>query len=126
MTIEEIRNIIEEAEYNYIGVRADSRDYQVGEIIDNSHQLFEDPQYDDSFTELLYPCVLDGPYAGFYDGGELDGTCALAISRNNIEEMLEAVKAYGKKIYLIGGNTMEYGYDEDEIIIRNAEVIAVL
>lgn len=25
---------------------------------------------------------------------------------------------------LIGGNSMEYGYDEDEIIIKNAEVIA--
>ena len=29
MTIEEIRNIIEEAEYGYIGIRADSRDYQL-------------------------------------------------------------------------------------------------
>ena len=45
MTIEEIRNIIEEAEYDYIGIRADSRDYQIGEVMDNSHQLFQDPQY---------------------------------------------------------------------------------
>ena len=35
MTIEEIRNIIEEAEYDYIGIRADSRDYQIGEVMDN-------------------------------------------------------------------------------------------
>lgn len=126
MTIEEIRDLINGAEYEYIGIRADERDYQIGEIMDNSHQLFEDPQYDDSFTELLYPCVLDGPYAGFYDGGELNGTCALGITENNIEEMLEAVKNYGEKFYLIGGKTIEYGYDEDEIIIKNAEVIAVL
>ena len=39
MTIEEIRNIIEEAEYGYIGIRADSRDYQIGDVMDNSHQL---------------------------------------------------------------------------------------
>lgn len=31
MTIEEIRNLISEAEYDYIGIRADSRDYQIGE-----------------------------------------------------------------------------------------------
>jgi hypothetical protein len=40
--------------------------------------------------------------------------------------MLEAVKSYGDKIYLIGGNAMEYGNDVDEIIIKEAEVIAVL
>ena len=117
MTIEEIRNIIEEAEYGYIGIRADSRDYQIGDVMDNSHQLFQDPQYND---------IYEGPYAGFYDAGELNGTCALSVSENNIEKMLEAVKNYGEKIYLIGGNSMEYGNDEDEIIIRNAEVIAVL
>lgn len=127
MTIEEIRNLISKAEYGYIGIRADDRDYQVGEVMDNSHQLFQDPQYTDfEYTELLYPYISEGPYAGFYDGGELDGTCALSVSENNIEEMLKAVKNYGEKTYLIGGNVMQYGNDKDEIIIRNAEVIAVL
>ena len=98
MKIEEIRNLISEAEYDYIGIRADDRDHQIGEVMDNSHQLFQ----------------------------ELDGTCALEVSENNIEEMIEAVKSYGEKIYLIGGNSMEYGNDVDEIIIRDAEVIAVL
>ena len=36
------------------------------------------------------------------------------------------VKSYGKKYYLIGGDSMEYGYDDGEIISRDAEVIAVL
>ena len=40
--------------------------------------------------------------------------------------MIGRVKTYGKKIYLIGGDSMEYGYDDGEIIIREAEVIAVL
>ena len=127
MTIEEIRNLIGEVEYDYIGIRADDRDYQIGEVMDNSHQLFQDPQYADfECTELLYPYISDGPYTGFYDGGELDGTCALEVSENNIEEMIEAVKSYGEKTYLIGGNVMQYVNDKDEIIIRDAEVIAVL
>lgn len=127
MKIEEIIKLISEAEYDYIGIRADDRDYQIGEVMDNSHQLFQDPQYTDfECVELLYPYISEGPYAGLYDGGELDGTCALSVSENNIEEILEAAKNYGEKIYLIGGNSMKYGNDVDEIIIRDAEVIAVL
>lgn len=33
MTIEEIRKLISEAEYDYIGIRADDRDYQIGEVM---------------------------------------------------------------------------------------------
>lgn len=119
MTVEEIKNLIEDAEFEYIGIRADSRDYKVGEVMDNSHQLFQDA---DCGGEL----VEEGPYAGFYDAGELDGTCALKASEDNVEEMIAKVKAYGKKIYLIGGDSMEYGYDAGKIIIREAEVIASL
>ena len=126
MTVEEIRELISKSEYDCIGIRADSREYQAGEAVDNSHQLFQDPQYNDDYTELLYPYISEGPYAGFYDAGELNGACALEVSVNNIEEMLKKVKSYGNKYYLIGGDSMEYGYDADEIIIRDAEVIAVL
>lgn len=119
MTVETIKNIIEDAEFDYIGIRADNRDYNIGDIMDNSHQLFQDSNCGGKLVE-------EGPYAGMYDAGELNGTCALKITEDNIDEMMERVKAYGKKYYLIGGDTMEYGYDDDEIIIRNAEVIAVL
>lgn len=116
MTVEEIKNLIEDAEFEYIGIRADSRDYKVGEVMDNSHQLFQDADCGGKLVE-------EGPYAG-----ELDGTCALKASEDNVEEMIAKVKAYGKgkKIYLIGGDSMEYGYDAGEIIIREAEVIASL
>lgn len=126
MTVEEIRELISKSEYDYIGIRADNRGYQAGEVVDNSHQLFQDPQYNDTYTELLYPYICEGPYAGFYDAGELNGVCALEISENNIEKKIEAIKSYGEKFYLIGGNTMEYGNDVDEIIIKDAKVIAVL
>lgn len=44
MTIEEIRNLI-------------------GEVMDNSHQLFQDPQYTDfECTELLYPYIYAKAY----------------------------------------------------------------
>lgn len=126
MIVEEIRELISKSEYDYIGIRADSREYQAGEVVDNSHQLFQDPQYNDTYTEVLYPYICEGPYAGFYDAGELNGVCALEVSENNIVEMLKKVKSYGNKYYLIGGDSMEYGNDMDEIIIKDAKVIAVL
>ena len=36
--------------------------------------------------------------------------------------MIEAVKSYVEKTYLIGGNVMQYGNDKDEIIIIYAIV----
>ena len=126
MTVEEIRELISKSEYDCIGIRADSREYQIGETVNNSHQLFQDPQCNDTYTALLYSYISEGPYAGFYDAGELNGVCALEVSENNIEKMIEAIKSYGEKFYLIGGNTMEYGNDVDEIIIQDAKVIAVL
>ena len=88
MTVEEIRELISKSEYDHIGIRADNREYQAGEVVDNSHQLFQDPQYNDDYTELLYPYICEGPYAGFYDAGELNGACALEVSENNIEKMI--------------------------------------
>ena len=68
--------------------------------MDNSHHLFEDPKYNDDYTELLYPYISKGVCVGFYDAGKLNGTYALRISENNIEEMFKRVISYGSKYYL--------------------------
>ena len=128
MTAAEIKRICEESDFSYFGIRADDMEYQIGDICNNSHQLFQDPFFDD-FGNLLYPAVEDpeSPYYGYYDAGELDGTCAVKFNPDNedsIESALEAVKMYsGKNFYIIAGDTMEYGNDAGEIIIIEAEVI---
>ena len=66
MERKEIEKIISNSDYDVYGLRKDDRLCSVGEILPNSHQLYQDPQYtDDSFTELLYPLVTEGIYKGF-------------------------------------------------------------
>ena len=47
MIAADIKNILNEREYCYYGLRADSFDYEIGDLTNVSHQLFPDPQYDD-------------------------------------------------------------------------------
>lgn len=75
---EEILKILKEDKYNAYGLRADSRKCKIGEVLPNSHQLYQDPWYTDgSMDELLYPYIEDGIYAGYYDAGELNGTSSM-------------------------------------------------
>lgn len=131
MTVEDIKRICEDSYFGYFGLRADDMEYQAGDICNDSHQLFQDPDFDEE-GELIYPAIEDpeSPYYGFYDAGELDGTCAVKFNpdnENSIEAALETVKMYsGKNLYIIAGYSMEYGNDEDEVIIREAEVLALV
>lgn len=128
MTVNEIQEICEKSRHGYFGLRADDMDYQVGDICNNSHQLFQDPDFDE-FDELIYPEVLDenSPYYGFFDAGELNGTCAVGFNEDyepSIAKALEAIENYfGEYLYIIAGNSIEYGNDENEIIIKDAEVL---
>lgn len=75
-------------------------------------------------------------------GTTLDGACAVVIDTNHLfldgsddNELEEAIEKamktskgyYGDQTLLIGGNDhWEYGWDEDEVIIRDAKVLAVI
>lgn len=128
MTVQEIKKVCEDALFGYYGIRADDLEYQIGATCNNSHQLFQDPDFDEE-ENLIYPAINnpESPYYGFYDAGELDGTCAVKFDPNNensISVALNTVKTYsGKNLYIIAGDSMEYGNDEEEVLIRNAEVI---
>ena len=128
MTVQEIQEICGNSYFGYFGLRADDMEYRIGDICNNSHQLFQDPDFDED-GELIYPEIEDpeSPYYGFYDAGELDGTCAVRFNpedENSTEVALETVKIYsGNNLYIIAGDSMEYGNDDGEIIIRDAEVV---
>ena len=124
MTAQEIRKAIEESEYEVFGLRSDSFVYEIGDTANYSHELFQDPM-EDLDGNLLFPLIEEGPYAGFYDAGELDGTCAVEVTLDNVEEALNEVKMYeGEYIYLIAGRYGHGGNDIGEIIIPDAEIIA--
>ena len=47
MERKEIEKIISNSDYDVYGLRKDDRLCSVGEILPNSHQLYQDPQYTD-------------------------------------------------------------------------------
>ena len=52
---------------------------------------------------------------------ELDGTCAVKL-----EDAQLANSYFGNHVAIIGSDSMEYGQDLGEIILRDAEVLEVL
>ena len=127
LTVEDIKNAISGTDFEVYGLRVDSGiRYSVGDTASNSHQLYQDPLFDMD-DELVYPLIEDGIYKGFYDAGELDGSCAIGFDANNdasIGRAIEMVKIYlGDCIHVLGGNYAQRGEDAGELIIRNAEVL---
>lgn len=121
-----IQAIIDQQEYNYYGIRKDDYEYNVDDTCYNSHSLFQDPDYDYE-GNLIYPYCDSGPYEGFYDGGELDGTCAIGIYDGGVRQALRRMKTYvGDHLYLIGSDYIEEGNDTDEFVMEDATVLLQL
>lgn len=101
--IENIMNRIEEirddSEYEYIGVRVQENEFTEGEVLNNSFVWVDGEMTDE----------------------ELDGTCAVKL-----EDAELANSYFGDHVAIIGSNSMEYGQDLGEIILRDAEVIEVV
>ncbi len=127
---EEILEIVrnEDTVNDCFGVRWDRAKYNVGDDLHNSHQLYQDQEYDQD-DNPIYP-EGKGRYKGYYDAGELNGTCSIGI------DFYDTAKVIAKKIeyslsysfdndsnfYLIQGHSAEGGADIDEWIITNAKV----
>ena len=126
LSIKEIKEVIANTEYNFYGIRVDAFQYNIGDIANNSHQLFQDPDYDEE-GELIYPYINDGIYEGFYDAGELNGTCTIEFNAeddDSIQRAIEQLELYfGSNFHVLGGDYAEYGNDYGEIIIADAEVL---
>lgn len=129
MTVEEIKKAIAGSDYEFYGIRVDDGiRYNVGDIANNSHQLFRDPFYGDD-DNLVYPYIEDGIYSGFYDAGELPGTCTIGFDPDDDESIARAIDAmmyYGDYIHVLGGDCAEGGNDMGELIIADATVLCAV
>ena len=105
-TIEEIRKIIDDGEYEHYGLRVYRGDsVNVGDTLHNSYVWVDGKQTEE----------------------ELNGVSSLEVKSNNIERILEKLGQYkwGESgIILVGGDIREWGEDEGEIIIRKARCLA--
>lgn len=126
--LEEIKKAIENTCFDSYGIRVDECKYEVGDIANNSHELYQDPDFDED-GNLIYP-EGEGIYEGFYDAGEIDGTCTIGFDPEDdesIQTAIERVRIYwGKYVTVVGGDGYGWGNDPGELIICNAEVLAVI
>lgn len=97
--MERIDEIKDSYDYGYIGVRVQEDEFVLGEILNNSFVWIDGEMTDE----------------------ELNGTCAVKIDDTEL-----AKHYFGDHVAIIGGDSIEYGQDLGEIIIRDAEVLEVI
>lgn len=97
--INRIEKIEDAYDYGYIGIRVSKNEFTEGEILDNSFVWVDGRMTDE----------------------ELDGTCAIMLKDAKL-----ANSYFGNHVAIIGSDSMEYGQDLGEIILRDAEVLEVI
>lgn len=130
MTKEKIVDAINQnTDFEFFGLRCDFHGYEIGDVCENSHQWWQDADNLDNFDELTED-EISAKYneeMQCYDGGELDGVCAVKVTEETVDNALsriEKIYNFGGEIILVAGNYAEEGNDVGEIIIENAIVIA--
>ena len=120
LTKENIMKVmIENNEYEFFGLRHDSHVYAIGEEVNRSHQWYQDDPSEWG-EELPYNEEL-----GLWDGGELEGTCAIEVEDGNIENAMRVSAGYeGGHLYLIASEEAWGGNDYMESIMAEAVVVA--
>lgn len=129
LTKDIILNAIENGEYDVYGIRYDYHDYTIGDVCENSRQWWQDVENVDPNGELTEEelAALYNDENGCYDGGELDGVCAVRVTADTIDEAINRMSQYdwgGCQLILVAGYDATEGNDPEEIIIENATVIA--
>lgn len=105
-------------EFEWYGIRADDKKYEIGEICELSHNWWQDnPEDGSEYNKEL----------GLWDGGELDGTCAINCTDDldDLSKIVELVKNtyLAEHIYLIGSDACHSGNDANEIVMTDAEIL---
>nr|WP_288793464.1 hypothetical protein [uncultured Eubacterium sp.] len=114
-----VKVISENSEYEFFGLRHDSHVYEIGEEVSRSHQWFQDDPTEWG-EDLPYNAEL-----GLWDGGELDGTCAVEVTEGGVEKAIKEANKYdGGHLYLIASREAWGGNDYGEVIMPDAIVVA--
>ena len=105
-----IDNLIENSGYEYIGLRAQEQEFSLGTITHNSVNWVDGTETDE----------------------ELDGVCAVSAMHRyalprDIEKRIAAMDRYpGEHLAILVSDSASYGEDANEIVMRDAEVVAII
>lgn len=123
MTSREIYEVLKanENKFRAFGFRTCNDDLAIGDELAASYDLSDDAEPD---TLLDGTSATGFDYLWLYDEPSDED---LADDLATIEKALETNATYcGRRTYLIAGQRSSEGQDEDEIVIANAEVIAII
>lgn len=123
MTSREIYDIIKSNEHKFLafGLRTCNDDLAIGDELAASRDLSDDAE-PDSLLDGTSATGFD--YLWLYDEPSVQD---IADDVATIEKALETNATYpGRRTYLVAGQRSSYGQDEDEIVIANAEVVAII
>ena len=92
-------------DFDFIGIRIQDEIFeQIGEEINHNSKVWEDGNETDE---------------------ELDGICA--INAKTTQYLPKSVGGYiGNVVIILGSNDVEYGQDEEELIMKNAIVLDII
>lgn len=120
METNQIKQIIQKKKFDIYGIRADNGiRYNVGDTCHISHQWWQDDPGEEAGLEYNKEMEC-------WDGGVLPGTCALGVTADSLDDVLNNASAYGVYIVLVAGDSWECGNDAGEVIIEDAKVLAVI
>ena len=125
MNVAEILKKVNDEGYGVVAIRhcAEDEEYNVGDICRNSfdwnYELDHSTYEDEEQVELNGTCGLH--IVGFENLDEEEVEEATEL----FNKAMEKANIYSGQIVIIAGNSFEYGNDEHEVIIEDAEVIAI-
>ena len=108
--VNQIKEKVDDAEYIYYGIRIDDDvKYEEGDFASES-RIWDNGEPTDEYA---------------------NGTCCVGIKAGASEEEIQkalkiAEDYYGDDVYLVGGDSMEYGEDAGEYVIKDAVVVSKL
>ena len=103
-----LERIVEELKFDYefIGIRIQEENFEVGKVTHNSRIWIDGDETEE----------------------ELDGICAVKVDKTNVEKRFAKANNlyFGEHVAIIVSNDAEWGEDEHEIIMKNAEVAYII
>lgn len=124
LNVAEILKKVNNEGYGVVAIRhcAEDESYIVGDICRNSfdwnYELDHSTYEDEEQVELNGTCGLH--IIGFENLDEEETEEAVEM----FDKAMKESQVYGGSVVVIAGNYFEYGNDENEVIIEDAEVIA--
>ena len=125
MNVAEILKKVNDEGYGVVAIRhcAEDESYIVGDICRNSfdwnYELDHSTYEDEEQVELNGTCGIH--IIGFENLDEEEVEEATEL----FNKAMEKANVYSGQVVVIAGDSYDYGSDEDEVIIRDAEVIAI-